>query len=78
MTNPYREGWLLFNSASERWEIREAYDHPQSVHCGESFDLQIGTVFLTCRVEMDAEWYVIVQNTSFYLHPGFRYRIRVR
>jgi len=78
MTKPYREGRLLFNPDSERWEIREAYTLAQSVHCGESFDLQVGALFLTCRVERDSHWYVIFQNTSFYLHPGIHYRIRVR
>lgn len=78
MTRNFREGRLLFDPPTERWEIWGTYDEPEAVHCGESFEMKVAGEFLPCRVEMDSDWYVIFRNTSFYLHPKVSYWIRMR
>jgi hypothetical protein len=78
MSRAIREGRLLFDADTERWEVWNVYNEPEAVHCGESFEKKVGNEFLPCRVEMDSDWYVIFRNTSFYLHPRISYWIRVR
>ena len=43
--------------------------------CGETFRLYIGKTLFSCRLELDADWYVIVQETPFVLHPTTVYSV---
>jgi hypothetical protein len=76
-TKMQREGRLLYCDQRERWNVHGVYDEPTGLHCGDCFEIQVGTSYLPCRIEMDREWFVIFTNsTAFYLHPKASYRVR--
>lgn len=77
MRSTKREGRILYCTQTDRWEIYDAYAKPAPLHCGESFEMKVGTDFLPCRIELDHDWVVHFSNTKFHLHPSVSYWIRV-
>jgi hypothetical protein len=73
-----RQGRILYDTQTGRWEVWDVYAQPAAVHCGESFEMKVGDDFLFCRIELDSEWVVHFRNTRFHLHPNVSYWIRVR
>jgi hypothetical protein len=77
LTKMQREGRLLYGRQWDRWYVHDVYDQPVGLHCGECFEIQVGTSYLPCRIEMEADWYLIIANsTVFHLHPKSSYRVR--
>lgn len=69
-------GRLLYSWEENRWEVHDVYDRPVSLHCGECFEIQLGTTFLPCRIELDRRWAVYVGHTPVHLHPSTIYHVR--
>ncbi|MFC4769818.1 DUF5348 domain-containing protein [Effusibacillus consociatus] len=67
----------MYCTRTDRWEIHDVYANPVPLHCGESFEMKVGTVFLPCRIELDHDWVIYFFNTRFHLHPEVSYWIRV-
>ncbi len=61
-----REVWCLKNRTGS---------YP--LHCGEIFGLAIGSAWLSCRLELDTSWYIILKETKFILHPRTEYAVRM-
>lgn len=47
------------------------------IHCGEWFDLSFGEASVPCRLELDRQWYVVMQGKRFYLHPKEKYKVEL-
>ncbi|WP_083939749.1 DUF5348 domain-containing protein [Desulfoscipio gibsoniae] len=72
-----RDGRILYNVKTDRWDVWDVYSKPVALHCGECFEIKLGDHFLSCRIEMDSEWVIYLSNTRFHLHPKVSYWIRV-
>lgn len=71
-----KQGRLLYCGEKNCWEIHDAYDKPISLRCGEYFEIQVGSAYLPCRIELDRSWIVYFVHTRFYLHPKTSYLVR--
>jgi hypothetical protein len=47
-----------------------------TIHCGEYFDLSFAKNNVSCRLERDLNWYVIIYGVRFILHPKEIYMIK--
>ncbi|MGV2886062.1 DUF5348 domain-containing protein [Paenibacillus taichungensis] len=47
------------------------------LHCGECFTLYVGNKAYECRLELDTDWYVLMQDTKFVLHRRTVYAIGI-
>ncbi|MDC3418738.1 DUF5348 domain-containing protein [Aquibacillus salsiterrae] len=47
------------------------------LHCGESFELYIGSNALLCQLELASKWYVIMGNTRFDLREHDQYMVNL-
>ncbi|NTZ16429.1 hypothetical protein EXW96_20845 [Paenibacillus sp. JMULE4] len=48
---------------------------PSPLHCGECFTLYVGSKAYECRLELDTDWYVLMQDTKFVLHRRTVYAV---
>ena len=65
---------IHYNREQDQWCIKlNGQMYP--LYCGETFQLLIGKMSFSCRLELDANWYVIVQETPFVLHPTTVYSV---
>lgn len=55
-----REGALWYDKESGRYDIRfglkESYG---GLHCGECFDVKVEGKWISVRIEMDEDWYLV-------------------
>ncbi|WP_245809665.1 DUF5348 domain-containing protein [Cohnella massiliensis] len=65
---------MFYDPDSDRWCV-ELDGTSYGLHCGEGFEIYLGQQALPCRIEMDREWYLIVNGTSFNLRKSSRYRV---
>jgi len=68
---------LQYSSDLDRWQIYDVINDPVSLHCGECFEIQLGTLFLPCRIEFDKDWSIYIGKTRFHLHPSEVYTVRI-
>ena len=69
-----RKTTIHYNREQDQWCVI-LNERMYPLHCGESFLLHIGKATLSCRLELGANWYVIVQETPFVLHPTAIYSV---
>ena len=67
---------IQYDADAEAWTISQGCQ-TYPLHCGECFDLAIGAIWLPCRLEMDANWYVLLKGTKLILHPRTIYAVRM-
>lgn len=67
---------LRYNADSDRWFIEDD-GWTYELHCGDSFELYIGGKPIPCRLEMDKDWYVMMQDVSFNLRKKATYFIQM-
>lgn len=46
------------------------------LHCGECMEMRIGGRGIPCRLELDKDWYVIMQEAKFTLRKKESYSIQ--
>ena len=55
-----REGNLFYDKESGRYDIRFGMEsYYGGLHCGECFEVKINDVWVTVRIEMDEDWYLV-------------------
>lgn len=47
------------------------------LHCGESFELYIGEMAITCQLELANKWYVIIDDTRLDLRENDQYLVNI-
>lgn len=73
--------WLLmtYDRDAERWMVHlDGGRYP--MHCGECLEIRVtDDVGMTCRLELelDREWYVITEESRFYLRKKDTYQIHI-
>ncbi|MCF6094014.1 DUF5348 domain-containing protein [Microaerobacter geothermalis] len=71
---------LIYCEETDRWEAYSQNEYCFDMYCGELLSIRIGEDFLSCRLELDTQWYVLFGHTTFeftkfYLHPNERYTV---
>lgn len=66
---------MSYDEAEGRW-IVEAEDEVLALHCGNFLEIRIGDQGIPCRIELDRDWYVIMQGGGGDLISARRIRIK--
>lgn len=67
---------MKYDEAGDRW-IVVAEDTLLALHCGNFLEIRIGDKGIPCRIELDRDWYVIMQGAQFYLRKRDTYQVEV-
>ena len=60
-----RHGTLVYDEESGRYDIRFSLEHYYGdLHCGECFDVLIGSRWVPARIEMGDRWYLVGIKTD--------------
>ena len=64
---------LVYCHSSKRWHAYkdEAYCCP--IHCGDSICIRVKDRYFLARVERDTQWYLLIEDDKFRLHPKQKY-----
>lgn len=68
---------LKYNKSTDRWNAITETKDDYSMHCGDMFQIVLGQTLISCRLEMDSDWYVISNGTKIKLHPKEEYKILI-
>ncbi|MBP1906321.1 hypothetical protein J2Z32_002970 [Paenibacillus turicensis] len=66
---------MQYDSQLDRWYALDF--EPLDLHCGDTFLMEIGEHVISCRIELDSDWYIISNNLRFRLHPSQTYHIKL-
>lgn len=67
---------MNYDLDQEQWFV-ELQERDYALHCGESFQLFIGSKPIPCRLELAKKWYVVMDNANFDLRENEQYMIRL-
>ena len=67
---------MVYEPMQERWVI-EQNGRNYGLHCGEVFELNLGTQTIPCRLEMDHEGYIIMKGVRMNLRTQDTYKINL-
>ncbi|MFM9279468.1 DUF5348 domain-containing protein [Paenibacillus jiagnxiensis] len=67
---------MSFDEVGDRW-IVEAENEVLALHCGNFLEIRIGDQGIPCRIELDLDWYVIMQGARFDLRKKDTYQVEV-
>ena len=59
-----KQGTLVYDHATDRYDIRFDLDCYYGLHCGECFDVMVGGKWKPTRIEMAADWYLVGIRTD--------------
>lgn len=65
---------MIYDDVQDRWIIH-LNGRTFSLHCGECFKLNIGSMMIPCRIEIDIHWYVMIGEARLNLRPQDIYRV---
>ncbi|TFJ90633.1 DUF5348 domain-containing protein [Lentibacillus salicampi] len=65
---------MIYNPDLECWMV-ELRGRSYPLHCGECFELLLGRDKLPCRLELDNDWYVIMEEMRFNLREQDSYKV---
>ena len=71
-----RKVLMRFDPELERWCV-ELQGRNYGLHCGESVELYIGGEPVSCRLELDLDWYVILKDVCLNLRPSDKYMVNI-
>lgn len=60
---------LIYDPKTKRWHAYEGRNYRCPLHCGDYIDIRVKTHYLPARIERDTQWYVIIEDLKFRLHP---------
>lgn len=66
---------LAYEVETDRWNVYNGGKYYCALHCGDCFGLKVEGSYLPVRVEMDNDWYVILDIYKIVLNPMRRYAI---
>jgi len=68
---------LSYEQNTDRWHaITQDGSPPYALHCGDSLIIQVAERFLSCRIEMDWDWYLLIGENKFRLHSKEVYSVK--
>lgn len=65
---------IRYDADRDVWCVDQG-GRPYALHCGECFALYVGNKAYECRLELDTDWYVLMQDTRFVLHRRTVYAV---
>lgn len=71
-----RAAQLSYEPEQERWCVALGIRR-YGLHCGECFSLHLGNSSHVCRLELDTQWYVVIDETKLILHTRMMYSIDI-
>jgi hypothetical protein len=69
-------GVMMYDPCRDRWIVK-LNGTIYGVHCGESFELVIGSHNISCRLELDDQWYIIMQDVRLNLRAHDSYIVNI-
>lgn len=66
---------LAYEADTDRWHVYCGNEYFCSIHCGDCFKLRVEDHYLPVRIEMDYEWYVVLDTYKIVLSPRRKYAI---
>lgn len=69
---------LKYEKNDDRWLAISNKDNEFPMRCGDMFQIKLGKILLSCRLEMDSNWYVISNGTKIKLHPKEYYEVLIQ
>ncbi|MCR4443512.1 MAG: DUF5348 domain-containing protein [Peptococcaceae bacterium] len=67
---------MTYNHVQDRWMV-DVGGRSYELHCGEGFNLLLGSMSIPCRIEYDQQWYVIMPGARFNLRKGNWYKVNI-
>jgi len=67
---------MFYNLYQDQWFI-EIRGQEFALNCGECIELHINGNIIPCRLELADKWYVMMDNTSFYLRENEQYIVNL-
>lgn len=73
-----RRNWfqMSYNNEGDRWIVDVGKGHC-ALHCGNFLEIRIGDGGIPCRIELDHDWYVVMQGARFYLRKRDTYQVEI-
>lgn len=68
------ETTMIYDDVQNRWLV-DLNNRFYGLHCGECFDLVIGNDRIPCRLELDRDWFVIIQDVRMNLRTQDSYKV---
>lgn len=68
---------MFYDPDTDRWCVGQDGDS-YGLHCGECFEIYLGESAIPCRIEMDRDWYLIINGVSFNLRKSNRYLVNMK
>ena len=66
---------IVYCSTSERWHAYNEDIYCCPIHCGDGFCIRIKDRYFSVRIELDKEWYILIDEDKFRLHPKQKYDV---
>lgn len=66
---------FAYEPETDRWIVYSGGDYYCALHCGDCFSLKVEGSYFPVRVEMDNDWYVILDIYKIVLNPKQEYAI---
>lgn len=66
---------LRYCKSSKRWHAYEGKAHCCPIHCGDPICIRVKDRYFQARVELETQWYVIIEDQKFRLHPKQKYDV---
>lgn len=67
---------MSYDKAGDRWVV-DVGNGQCALHCGNFLEIRIGDKGIPCRIELDRDWYVIMQEARFYLRKKDTYQVEI-
>jgi len=67
---------MFYNLYQDQWFIGIS-EQELALNCGEHIELYITGNMIPCRLELADKWYVMMDNTSFYLRENEQYIVNL-
>ncbi|MFC5532638.1 DUF5348 domain-containing protein [Cohnella yongneupensis] len=73
-----RRNWLQmsYDKEGDRWAVDMGNGH-YALRCGNFLEIRIGDSGVPCRLELDRDWYVVMQEARFYLRKKDTYQVEI-
>lgn len=66
---------LVYIPASKRWHAYEGKTYCCPIHCGDFISIRVKDRYFPARVELDTQWYLLIDDIKFRLHPKQKYEV---
>lgn len=66
---------LIYCDKTGRWLACDPDFDDVPMFCGDPFDINIAGHWVPCRLEMDIDWYILIEDERFRLHPKTKYQV---